>query len=126
MRIYDEIRKHLLDQVGLSDADVGVVNLDLLERSEWSPDFERFMRNRLIMGALRYGKMGSASKPQYDRISAIVRRVKQYRETGNDEMLVDIANLALLEFVEGEHPQKHFDFLDCESEHVESVARVEK
>lgn len=123
MSIHDEIRKHQFDRIGLSDAVVadGKIKLALLEKSEWSPDFERLMRNRLIMGALRYGKMGSPSKPQYDRISDILRRAREYQKTGNDELLVDIANTALLEFVEGEHPRKHFRSTDAVSLHTKPM-----
>jgi len=124
MSIHDDIRKHLLDQLGLSDIFAeGSVDLGLLERSEWSPDFEQLMRNRLIIGALRYGKIGSASKPQYDRISEIIQRAKQYRETGNDELLVDIANMALLEYVEGVHPQKHFCSIYDRRVHIKPIVR---
>ena len=87
-------------------------DLASLRRTEWSPAFERLMRNRLLMGAFRYGRMGTPGKPVYDRISDIVRRVEQYKKTGNDELLVDAANLCLLEFVEGVHPQKHFEGTD--------------
>ena len=125
--IHNAIRKHIFNQIGLSDPvidDGGIKLVLLLEKSEWSPDFEQLMRNRLIMGAMRYGKMGDPSKPQYDRISDILRRAKEYKKTGNDELLADIANAALLEYVEGDHPQKHFRSTDpeYESEHTESIS----
>jgi hypothetical protein len=87
--------------------------------TEWSPAFERLMRNRLIMGALRYGRLKAPGKPQYDRLKSIVDRVGKYRESGNLEYLVDIANLALLEFEEGVHPKKHFAAIDDTQTRVE-------
>lgn len=87
-------------------------SLNDLRTSEWSTEFESLMRNRLIMGALRYGKIGDKNKPKYNRLSAIAKNILIYNETGNDEFLVDIANLCLLEFVEGEHPNKHFKAAD--------------
>lgn len=68
--------------------------------------FETLMRNRLIMGALRYGRLHAPGKGTYNRPGGIVKRLQQYQETGNLECLVDIANLALLEFEEGTHPLK--------------------
>jgi len=64
------------------------------------------------MGAMRYGRMRAKGKPQYDRIGRIIRDAEEYRRTGNDELLVDIANIAMLEFEEGVHPNKHFEAVD--------------
>ncbi len=83
-----------------------------LRRSEWSASFERLQRNRLLGGAYRYGRLNAPGKPKYDRVSDIIRRAKLYRATGNDEHLVDVANLAMCEFEEGQHPQKHFTSAD--------------
>lgn len=90
-----------------------------LKKSEWSSEFERYMRNRLVMGAIRYGCIGEANKPQYDRVSSIIKRMNKYDETGNKEILVDVANLCLLEFVECHHPLRHFHAID-ENEHVKT------
>lgn len=88
--------------------------LEALERSEWSPRFELLMRNRLIMGALRYGLLHAPGKRQYDRVASIRRRASFYAETGNLEHLVDLANEALLEFEESRHPRRHFGAADGE------------
>ena len=88
--------------------------------SEWSYEFEQLMRNRLVMGSYRYGRLGSKGKPQFDRMSYIQRIIIEYNETGNLECLVDIANLALVEFVEGIHPKRHFKAVD-DGDHAESI-----
>ena len=98
-----------------------LLNLDDLTASEWDIEFERLMRNRLMMGAYRYGRIGEPGKPQFDRCEYIERKVAQYRETGNTECLVDISNLALVEFVEGIHPKKHFSSLDDHNQHAKKV-----
>jgi len=105
-------------------------DLPVLERTEWSAKFEQLMRNRMILGAFRYGRLDpflplrpsapSAAKPGYDRVSSMTRRLERYAATGNTELLVDVANLALLEFVEGAHPHKHFHSHD-DGEHVQSL-----
>lgn len=88
------------------------IDIEALRVSEWSSQFETFMRNRLIMGAIRYGKLHKPGKPIYDRVESIHKRLQLYQETGNQEYLVDIANFALLEFEEGKHPLKHFSSVD--------------
>lgn len=80
---------------------------DELAITEGSPEFERLMRRRLIVGAYRYGRLHARDKPRYDRCTAIQRRIAQYTESGNVDLLVDVANLALLEFEEGRHPLRH-------------------
>jgi hypothetical protein len=87
-------------------------SLASLKETEWSPKFEELMRNRLVMGAIRYGLLHAAGKPKYDRTDSIIRRAKLYRETGNLEVLVDIANMCLLEYEEGNHPLRHFRAID--------------
>ena len=97
--------------------DKKVVTYEELKVSEWSKEFEELMRNRLIMGALRYGRIGASGKPKYERTNPMIKRLNKYAETGNKEFLVDVANLCLLEFVECSHPNEHFDSID-DGEHV--------
>ena len=97
------IRRHLRTRL-LQQAHVTEVgNLADMRRSEWSPRFETLMRNRLLFGAFRYGKLGGEDK-DYDRIVAALDRLQEYQRTGNDELLVDVANIMLLEFVGGHAP----------------------
>lgn len=77
-------------------------SLCILKETEWSLKFEQLMRNRLIMGAIRYGRLKQDNKPIYDRVNSIAKRLEKYKATGNKEHLVDIANLCLVEFEEGE------------------------
>lgn len=97
-----------------------ILVLEELRISEWSKEFETLMRNRLIMGAFRYGKIKATGKPKYNRIDSVKKRLLKYEETGNLELLVDCANLCLMEFIEGEHPNKHFTSGD-DGEHVEKL-----
>lgn len=92
-------------------------DLDSLRKTEWSDEFETLMRNRLIIGALRYGKMHSIGKPVYNKTNSIQKRLIEYIVYGNKELLVDIANLCLLEYEECMHPKKHFHSVD-DGEHV--------
>ena len=105
--VTDHIRDHLL---GLPELEI--VTYDELCESEWSPEFEQYMRNRLMMGALRYGRLRIEGKPHYNRVHRLRECLIDYEATGNLECLVDVANLALVEFVEGKHAQRHFKAVD--------------
>jgi hypothetical protein len=84
-----------------------------LKDTQWSDKFESLMRNRLIIGALRYNKpIGTSKKSKYDFIHSIERRTQLFKETGNAEYLADIANYALLEFINESHPNFHFEAID--------------
>jgi len=68
------------------------------------------MRNRLIVGAIRYG--GIATPDDFDHIESAHKRLARYSDDGNTEHLVDVANLMMVEFVSGIHPKKHFHATD--------------
>ena len=107
MKVTDFLRDRLHNKLGIVDP-VNPQKIGNLKDSEWSFKFECLQRSRLIMGAIRYGPIGALNKPQWDRVPDMMRRLNEYMETGNLENLVDVANLCLLEFVEGKHPNRHF------------------
>lgn len=100
------ITQHLRDRLeslaGLVKVD-SMPDLDALIKSEgcWAFELARFQR--MIMGSFRYGLLGKKGKPIYDRVQSIIHRMNLYNMDGNAEHLVDVANLALIEFVEGTH-----------------------
>lgn len=111
--VIEHIRTHLLESLGVvSEAPVGRPSLDALRVSEWSPEFETLMRNRMIMGAFRYGLLHRDNKPKYDHITSAIVRLQKFQESGNAEHLVDVANMCLLTFVERQHPNFHFSSAD--------------
>ena len=87
-----------------------------MQSTEWSDRFARLMSNRLVFGGYRYGKVSDTRK--YNWIESAIKRGQEYLETGNDELLVDMANLAMVEFVKGTHHKKHFSSVD-DGEHAE-------
>lgn len=71
----------------------------ILDRTEWVPEFERLMKNRLIMGSFRYGRTKDMTREKHDlSIRGAQARLEKYREDGNLEHLIDAANLAMLAF----------------------------
>ena len=123
MTDHDAIRHHLLTTLGLTAPAPTMPGLAELRRTEQSPEFRRLRDNRMIQGAFRYGRLGAAGKPAYDRTTCAIRRLEDYRATGNTEHLLDVANLMECEWVEGTHPLKHFAPKD-DSSHT-PVARPE-
>lgn len=115
--VHDMLRTRLLAKAGFIDspAKPSLPSLERLRESEWSPRFEELMRNRLLMGAFRYGLLNAPGKKKWDRMARIHEEVQLYQETGNLEYLVDVANYCLLEFEESTHPNKHFRAADDES-----------
>lgn len=97
------------------------LDYDSLYETEWSNEFENLMHNRLVMGAFRYGRIREPRKKKYDRVSNIIERINVYKETGNMELLVDVANLCLLEFELSDHPNKHFESVDDADYHTKSI-----
>jgi len=87
-------------------------DLEILKKTEWSDYFERLMRNRMIVGAFRYGRLHDKKKKKWNRVESAIIRLKLYEQTGNLEHLVDVANMCLLEFEIGAHPKKHFQSAD--------------
>ena len=109
-------------KVGLPDLPISkpIPSLEHVYSTNWSNQFEQYMRNRLAMGYFRYGPLNEQKKGEYDCIGSIETRLAIYKESGNDELLVDVANLCLVEFVNGNHPKKHFSSED-DGEHVELI-----
>ena len=114
---HDILRDRLLTKAGLIESlpKLTLAELEKEDREIWSKKFIVLMRNRLLMGRLRYGPR--KEKSSYDLVGAIESKLKLYKETGNDELMVDIGNYSMLQFKHGTHPNKHFSALD-DIEHV--------
>ena len=85
------------------------LSYDMLQLTEWSPALEQCMRNRLIIGAMRYGVLHDRRKPAWDRITRAVAELQLFLQDRNKERLVDAANMCLLAFEEG---YGHFEATD--------------
>ncbi len=89
--------------------DLNICDLDKFFETEWNIDFEKLMRNRLAMGAMRYGRL---ENHEHDVIGLCSSRLAAYKRTGNEEFLVDVANFAMVEYMRGRHPLRHFKTID--------------
>ncbi len=107
MTVSEHLRQHLLTSLGLVPR-VSLPPLEVLQETEWCPEFEMHMRNRLVMGAFRYGRFDNDDKWRFSLIGGLQEKLMAYQQTGNTEYLVDLANYALLEFVRPAHPKAHW------------------
>lgn len=113
MFVHDYIRQHALEARGItSEKVIKLPDLDSLKQTEKSERFESLCHNRLVMGAFRYGQFNKSGKVKYNRIDSIQQRLDLYMTTGNQEHLVDIANLCMLEFEEPNQSNAHWDPID--------------
>ena len=96
------------------------LNIEEFKKSEWSPEFEKYMRNRLIMGAFRYGKMADQELGKYNLPLDAKKRIDKYLKTKNLEHLVDAANILLLQFVHGKRIGEELKSID-DGEHSKEV-----
>lgn len=119
---HDHIRKSIYKKCGIVEhkIDTTIHTVSSFRNSQWSFRFQRLMQNRLCFGAARYGLnfVGDPKKDRIDRISHMKHLINKYDKTGNDELLVDLANFAMMEFEEGVHPNKHFESID-DGKHAE-------
>lgn len=90
-------------------------SLEEIREMQRSRRFEKLCQNRMVMGYFRYGCLETQRKQGgngYDNVGSAIDRLNLYRDTGNDEHLVDVSNLCLVEFEVGSHPKKHFNSVD--------------
>ena len=108
--VTQHIRKSLL-----KDVPERVPQLEELRRAQRSEEFERLRLNRTVMGAFRYGQLQKGSGVGRDSMGSIITRAKKYAKDKNPEHLVDIANLAMVEFVSSKLDVQSID----DGEHTE-------
>lgn len=87
-------------------------DLETLKKTEWSEEFEKLMRNRLVMGSFRYGLIKDQDYSKYDLPGEAMKRINLYIKDKNLEHLVDAANILLLAFIHGKRLKHKFIALD--------------
>ena len=105
--VHDYLRARLLQQAGIFEPTEPAPSFDVIARMQSCPIFEEYRKNRMIMGYFRYGSLQSQiGRAKYDNIGSIENRLSIYKSDHNREHLVDIANLAMVEFAT--HPNYPF------------------
>lgn len=86
------------------------IRFEELWATEWNQEFADRMHHALVMGALRgYGRMRDPYRLRHDWANIGINLLKRFQETGNKQLLVDAANMCVLEFTDGNHPLAHLD-----------------
>lgn len=122
--IHDILRERLLTKAGIIKSSILTPDLDMIGKIQSCPKFEEYRKNRMLMGYFRYGPLVcQIGKAKYDNIGSIEKRIAQYKKDHNREHLVDIANLAMIEFAT--HPDYPFSSVD-DGEHARALESKSK
>jgi hypothetical protein len=95
---------------------------DGIPLSQIDVPFFQGMVDRMGVSWFKYGDMrahGDGDDP-VKLIESLKVRLDKYEETGNAEWLMDVGNIAMMEFVNGQHPNHHYRPTDSD----ESPGRV--
>ncbi len=76
--------------------------------SEFCKQFVQGMVDRMAMSFFKYGRVADAYPKKVDAIASLERRLAMYKQTGNGDWLMDVANFAMIEFMHPRHPDFHF------------------
>ena len=112
MRTVSElIREHLLSGIESLDPLPRPVSLEyVFSRQTLIEEFEVLRRNRLANGFYRYHhNFHSGERGKYNSIDSAIDRLRRYKRDGNQEHLVDVANLCMVEYIQPAcHSEPHF------------------
>jgi len=81
-------------------------DIEELKRTQMNAKFIELMEARMVIGTLRYGYY-QTSETKFDHVESLKKRLELYAQTGNLECLVDLANIAMIEFTRPTHPHAH-------------------
>jgi hypothetical protein len=83
-------------------------------KTEYSEQFDIIRKNMMCMSYYKYGPLKDNYKTEktINAIGSLEKRLQAYKETGNTELLADIANFAMIEFMFPQHPQAHYKGTD--------------
>jgi hypothetical protein len=113
MSYWQFIRAHLMSQVP-DVAEWGNYSLVRATQTDCE-EFSKLCRSRMTQGYYRYHHDLNSNEPgNYDAVTSAILRLRKYQETGNQEHLVDVANLMLVEFKLPTHPRPYFQALHDE------------
>lgn len=87
--------------------------------TEYSEEFDKLRKNRMIVSFYKYGPVKVNYKEGLiEAIPSLEKRLEMYKDTGNVEYLADIANFAMIEFMHPQHPKAHFAPTDDGKSHI--------
>ena len=75
--------------------------------TEDCPRFHDRMKQAMTVSYHKYGPVRDAYPHKVNAIASLEKRLRLYKNTGNADYLVDVANFALIEFMLPAHEQFH-------------------
>jgi hypothetical protein len=92
--------------------------LNKILETEYSEEFDEIRKRMMITSFYKYGPLhiNYGTQKYIDSIKSLEKRLEKYKETGNLELLADIANFAMIEFMSPQHPDAHYTPTDCAQE----------
>ena len=84
------------------------------EKETFCSKFLQGMVNRMTVSHHKYGKCSEAYPDRVNAIKNLEERLKIYKKTGNTELLMDVANFAMIEFMFPRHKKAHFRAMNSE------------
>lgn len=87
---------------------------DKILKRDFSDSFVSKMKNRVVVSHYKYGWMKDTYPELADAVACLEQRLAMYKETGNLENLVDLANFAMIEYMYPRHPAAHFQGTDSD------------
>ena len=80
---------------------------EILE-TEYSEDFDKKRKDAMVTSFYKYGMAKLNYPHNVNAIETLEKRLNQYKITGNAEWLVDVANMAMIEFMLPRHKKAHY------------------
>lgn len=84
-------------------------------KTEFSKNFLQGMISRMGVSFYKYKSVRLAYPDKVDAIASLEVRLARYKETGNTEWLMDVANFAMIEFMHPAHPEAKYDPQDSDT-----------
>ncbi len=88
--------------------------MSVLPPTEFNDLFVQGMKDRVAVSFHKYGPVSEAVAHGANFMKALETRLAKYRETGNTEWLMDVANYAMFEFMYPSHRKAHFRATDTD------------
>jgi hypothetical protein len=114
--ITDHIRTHLLQGVQEQDRTLHTLAFKRVQELFESQKFKWILNHakfRILMGTFRYEQGGNhirgSKRGEFYYLDKLNQKIKLYRETGNQEWLIDAFNYIILELTHPHHTNAHFE-----------------
>lgn len=86
-----------------------------LKETEWCQEFDNLAKGKMIQAAFRYGLLRNNNA--FDFIESMKKKISRYEQTHNLELMVDIRNYAMLEFIKPKYADAYYHNED-DTEHA--------